>query len=155
MCLNTPWQFLLFSSSPFMLYVRIISLLGTLFLCFFTWHVKNLILHNFLALPEANWNVSVGNITARQMTIHWQNLARVINQRVIHYTVLIRGVNSSVPESVIVSGNTTFASTPPLSPYTEYQIIVLGTNRGGQLYKSSNLTAWTDEGSTYKFVYTV
>ncbi len=47
---------------------------------------------------------------------------------------------------MVVHGNATYANIAGLSTYTEYQVSVVGVSSDGQPYKSSNFTAWTEEG---------
>ena len=80
------------------------------------------------------------------MSVYWQHLAPYINDRVLYYIVLISGTNSSLLNTVVVSENGSFADVLGLSVYTEYQVSVIGVKSDGQPYKSSNVTARTDEG---------
>lgn len=103
------------------------------------------------ALPIENWNVTVGNTSSTRITIHWQNLAPLIRERVVHYIALIRNISGILVNGVVVSEKATFANFSGLSPYVEYQVSVIGANSNGQSHKSSNVTAWTDEGGNYNF----
>ncbi|KAL9953500.1 hypothetical protein ACROYT_G040923 [Oculina patagonica] len=99
------------------------------------------------ALLIAHWNVTVGHTTRTSITIHWQDLTPVINKQVLHYIGLIRNRNGSdVLNAMVVHGNATYANIAGLSTYTEYQVSVVGVSSDGQPYKSSNFTAWTEEG---------
>lgn len=97
----------------------------------------------------ANWNVTVGDTTKTSIAIHWPNLTPVINKRVLHYISLIRNWNGSdILNVMFANGNTTYINIDGLSPYTEYQISIIGVSSDGQPYRNSNFTAWTDEGGT-------
>ena len=94
-----------------------------------------------------NWNITVENTTRYSIIINWQNLTRVINKMVLHYIGQIRSKNGSdVINAIIVNGNTTYVNIAGLSPYTEYQVMVVGVASDRQPYKSSNVTALTEEG---------
>ena len=90
--------------------------------------------------------MTVGNTSTATMAVHWQNLAPLLNDRVLFYIVLISSTNGSLLNTVVVSGNESFANVLGLSAYTEYQVSVIGVKSNGQPYKSSNVTAMTDEG---------
>ena len=80
------------------------------------------------------------------MGVYWQHLAAYINDRVLYYIALISGNNGSLFTTAVVSANESFANVLGLSAYTEYQGSVIGVKSDGQPYKSSNVTARTDEG---------
>ena len=90
--------------------------------------------------------MTAGNTSTTTMAVHWQNLSPLINDRVLYYIALISGTNGSLLNTVVVSGNKNFANFLGLSSYTEYQVSVIGVTSDGQPYKSSNVTARTDEG---------
>lgn len=101
------------------------------------------------ALLVPNWNITVENTTRTSIIFNWQNLTPVINKLVLHYIVQIRNKNGSdVLNAMVVNGNTTYVNIAGLSPYTEYQVSVVGVTNDGQPYKSSNVTALTEEGGT-------
>ncbi len=60
---------------------------------------------------------------------------------------------------MLVNGNTTFLNIIGLSPYTEYQVSVVGVSSDAQPHKSYNVTAWTKEGGIafhlYSFFFTL
>ena len=100
-----------------------------------------------LALLIPNWNITVENTTRYSVLINWQNLTPVINKMVLHYIVQLRSKNGSdVLNAMVVNGSATYASIAGLSAYTEYPVTVVGVASDGQPYKSSNVTALTEEG---------
>ena len=100
-----------------------------------------------LALLIPNWNITVENTTRYSVIINWQNLTPVINKMVLHYIVQLRSKNGSdVLNAMVVNGSATYANIAGLSPYTEYPVTVVGVASDGQPYKSSNVTALTEEG---------
>ena len=96
-----------------------------------------------------SWNITVADSTKTSIGIHWQNLGPIANQRVLHYIGVISSSNGTILNAVIVSGNTTYANIPGLSPYTEYQVSVAGVNSEGQPHKSFGVSAWTKEEGSY------
>ena len=107
------------------------------------------ILFNLLALPVANWSLSIGNITKTSIAIQWPNLTPVLNQPVPHYFGVIKSTNGSFLNGDIISENTSFAVFHGLLPYRRYLLGVVGVNGSGQAYKGSEVTAWTEEGGMY------
>lgn len=105
-----------------------------------------------LALPVVNWNVTVSNITANEMTIHWQNLASLVNDNVPYYVALVNHNNGSQLSSVAIPGSKNLARLFALLAYTSYQVNVVGIDSGGQSHSSSNVTARTDEGGIRLFI---
>ena len=103
----------------------------------------------------ANWNVTVGNISTTLMTIHWPNLAPLINEHVLYYVALISQKNGSQYHSVVVSGNKSLAHLVGLLAYTQYQVSVIGVDSDGQSYSSSNVTVRTDEGGIHERLFTI
>jgi len=94
-----------------------------------------------------NWNVTVENTTTRSIKVNWKNLTPVINKMVLYYIVQMRNQNGSdVLNALVVNGSATYVDVTGLSPYTEYQVSVVGVSSDGQPYKSSNVTALTEEG---------
>jgi len=101
------------------------------------------------ALLIPNWNITVENTTRYSISINWQSVIPVINKMVLHYIVQIRSKNGSdVLNAMVVNGSKTHVNSPGLSPYTEYLVTVVGVASDGQPYKSSNITALTEEGGT-------
>ena len=104
------------------------------------------------ALLLPNWNITAENTTMYSANIGWKNLTTVVNKLVLYYIVQVRGKNGSdVLNAMAVNGNTLYVNIAGLSPYTEYQVTVVGVTSGGQPYKSSNVTALTEEGGTVFF----
>ena len=100
-----------------------------------------------LALLIPNWNITVENTTRYSVIINWQNLTPVINKMVLHYIVQLKSKNGSdVLNAMVVNGSATYANIAGLSTYTEYPVTVVGVASDGQPYKSSNVTALTEEG---------
>ena len=89
------------------------------------------------------------------ITITWPNVAPLINERVLYYIALIANYNGSVLDEVVVPGNKSLANFVALSPYTGYQVRVVGVGRSGQGYNSSAIAAWTDEGGKHEVVVTL
>lgn len=112
-------------------------------------HVNVMILILLLALPVANWSLSVGNITQKSMTINWQNLTPILNQPVLYYFGLAKSTNGGILNGAIVSGNTSSVVFHGLSPYREYGLSVVGVNDSGQAYNGAEATARTEEGGMY------
>lgn len=101
------------------------------------------------ALPVPNWNITAENITSYSAIIGWKNLTIVTNTLVLHYIVQMRSKNGSdVLNAMVVNGSTTYVNIAGLSPYTEYQVTVVGVTSDGQPYKSPSVTALTEEGGT-------
>ncbi|KAL9953476.1 hypothetical protein ACROYT_G040898 [Oculina patagonica] len=98
------------------------------------------------ALPVANWNVSIDNITQSSIVINWPNLTSILHQPVLYYFGLIKSTNGSILNEDILSGNTSSVGFNGLSPYREYRLSVVGVNGSGQAYKSAEVIAWTEEG---------
>ena len=51
----------------------------------------------------------------------------------------------------ILQGNATSNVFYGLSPYMEYRLNVLGVNDNGKVYKSLEVTEWTEESGIYFF----
>ena len=99
------------------------------------------------ALLVPNWNITVENTTTRSIKVNWKNLTPVINKMVLYYIVQMRNENGSdVLNALVVNGSATYVDVAGLSPYTEYQVSVVGVSSDGQPYKSPNVTALTEEG---------
>ena len=78
------------------------------------------------------------------MTVHWENLAPLINDTVLYY--IANAHHGNLSGVAVVSGNMNTANVLGLSSYTEYQVRIIGINSLGQPYDSSNVTALTEEG---------
>jgi len=99
------------------------------------------------ALLIPNWNITVGNTTRYSIIVNWQSLTPVINKMVLQYIVQIRSKDGSdVLNAMLANGSATYVNMAGLSPYTEYPVNVVGVASDGQPYKSSNVTALTEEG---------
>ena len=92
-----------------------------------------------------HWNVTIGPATSTRVSVDWTNLTGTINQHLVGYLVLVGDTNGTIVNTVFVSGNASHASIFRLSPYTEYQVLVIGVSSDREPYKSSHITAWTDE----------
>ena len=77
------------------------------------------------------------------MTVHWKNLAPLINETVLYY--IANAHHGNLSRAAIVSGDLRSANVQGLSDYTEHQVNVIGINSYGQPYNSSNVTALTEE----------
>ena len=105
------------------------------------------------ALLVPNWNITAENTTTYSATIGWKNLTKVINKLVLHYIVQMRSKNGShALNAMVVNGSKSSVNIAGLSPYTEYQVTVVGVASDGQPYKSSNVTTLTEEGGTVFFL---
>ena len=105
----------------------------------------------FLALPLSNWSVLIGNTTTASIRISWQNLTPLLGRRIPHYVVVIKSINGSILNGNIVPEDTTSAAFYGLSPFTEYQLSVVGADDQGIAYKSNEVSGWTDEGGTFSY----
>ena len=106
----------------------------------------------FLALPVANWSASSDNKTTTSIRVSWQNLASLLDQKILHYIAVVTSTNGSIENGNIVPENTTYDVFYGLTPYTEYRLIVVGVNDIRKTYKSTEATAWTDEAGTFLIV---
>ena len=88
------------------------------------------------------------NTTTRSITISWETLTPVLAQRTLYYVVVMKSANGSILNVNIVSGGTTSDVFNGLSPYTEYQVSVVGVDNEGNSFKSSDVTVWTEERGT-------
>ena len=77
------------------------------------------------------------------MTVHWENLAPLINETVLYY--IANAHHGNLSRAAIVSGDLRSANVQGLSAYNEHQVNVIGINSHGQPYNSSNVTALTEE----------
>ena len=102
-----------------------------------------------LAVPM-EWNVTVGNTSRTSMTVHWENLAPLINETVLYY--IANAHHGNLSRAAIVSGDLRSANVQGLSAYNEHQVNVIGINSHCQPYNSSNVTALTEErGKCFSF----
>ena len=88
--------------------------------------------------------MTVDNTAKTSMTVHWENLAPLINETVLYY--IANAHHGNLSRAAVVSGDLRSANIVGLSTYTEYQVNVIGINNNGQPYNSSNVTALTEEG---------
>ena len=99
----------------------------------------------------SSWNVSIDNKTATSMGVSWKNLSRLLSQNILHYLTVIKSGNGSIVSGNILQGNTTSDVLYGLSPYMEYRLNVLGVNDNGNVYKTSEVTEWTEESGMFLF----
>ena len=97
----------------------------------------------------SNWIVSIDNKTATSMRVSWKNLSALLSRNILHYLTVIKSGNGSIVSGNILKGNTTSDVFYGLSPYIEYRLNVLGVNDNGNVYKSSEVTEWTDESGMF------
>ena len=83
------------------------------------------------------------------MAIQWQNLEPVINKRISRYIAVIGNSNGIIIKALFLTGNRNYADMDGLSPYTEYQIRVVGVSEHGKTFKSTYMRAWTEETGMY------
>ena len=88
--------------------------------------------------------MTIGNTSRTSITVHWENLSPLINNTVLYYIAYAHDGNLS--SAAVVSGSLNTSNVLGLLPYTEYQVRIIGINRLGQPYNSSNVTALTEEG---------
>ena len=88
--------------------------------------------------------MTVDNTARTSMTVHWENLAPLINETILYY--IANAHHGNLSRAAVVSGDLLSANIVGLSTYTEYQVNVIGINNNGQPYNSSNVTALTEEG---------
>ncbi|XP_073248869.1 uncharacterized protein [Porites lutea] len=93
----------------------------------------------------SSWNVSIGNKTATSMRVSWKNLSALLDQSILHFLTVIKSGNGSIMNGNILQGNATSNVFYGLSPYMEYRLNVLGVNDNGKVYKSLEVTEWTEE----------
>ena len=96
-----------------------------------------------LAIP-LDWNMTIGNTSRTSIRVHWENLAPLIDDTVLYY--IANAHDGNLSSATVVPRNSSTANVLELSTYTEYQVIVIGINRHGQPYNSSNITVRTEEG---------
>ena len=96
-----------------------------------------------LAIP-LDWNVTIGNTSRTSIRVHWENLEPLIDGTVLYY--IANAHDGNLSSATIVPGNSSTANVLGLSTYTEYLVSVVGINKHGQPYNSSNVTVRTQEG---------
>ena len=106
---------------------------------------------SFLAQLVSSWSVSIDNKTATSMRVSWKNLSALLSQSILHYITVIKSSNGSIVNGNILQGNATSNVFYGLSPYMEYRLDVLGVNDNKKVYKSSEVTEWTEESGIYFF----
>ena len=99
----------------------------------------------------SSWNVSIDNKTATSMGVSWKNLSALLSQSIPHFLSVIKSGNGSIVSGNILQGNTTSDVLYGLSPYMEYRLNVLGVNDNGNVYKTSEVTEWTEESGMFLF----
>ena len=99
----------------------------------------------------SSWNVSIDNKTATSMRVSWKNLSALLDQSILHFLTVIKSGNGSIVNGNILQGNATSNVFYGLSPYMEYRLNVLGVNDNGKVYKSLEVTEWTEESGIYFF----
>ena len=100
----------------------------------------------------SSWNVSIGNKTATSMRVSWKNLSTLLDQSILHFLTVIKSGNGSIVNGNILQGNATSNVFYGLSPYMEYRLNVLGVNDNGKVYKSLEVTEWTEESGIFFFI---
>jgi len=83
------------------------------------------------------------------MRVSWKNLSALLSQNIPHFLTVIKSGNGSIVSGNILQGNTTSDVFYGLSPYMECRFNVLGVNDNGNVYKSSEVTEWTDESGMF------
>ena len=104
---------------------------------------------SFLAQLVSSWSVSIDNKTATSMRVSWKNLSALLSQSILHYITVIKSSNGSIVNGNILQGNATSNVFYGLSPYMEYRLDVLGVNDNKKVYKSSEVTEWTEESGMF------
>ena len=104
---------------------------------------------SFLAQLVSSWTVSIDNKTATSMRVSWKNLSALLSQSILHYITVIKSSNGSIVNGNILQGNATSNVFYGLSPYMEYRLDVLGVNDNKKVYKSSEVTEWTEESGMF------
>ena len=79
------------------------------------------------------------------MQVSWQGLATFLSQSILHYITVIKSSNGSIMNGNILQENTTSNVFFGLSPYMEYRLTLLCVNDNWKVYKSSEITEWTEE----------
>ena len=97
----------------------------------------------------SNWSVSIDNKTANSMQVSWQDLATLLDQSILHYITVIKSSNGSIVNGNILHKNTTSNVFYGLSPYMEYGLTVLCVNDNWKVYKSSEVTEFTEESGVF------
>ena len=139
---------LLFFYSAFLLSFFFVYIINT-----FVRNRVNIVMFSFpfSALLLGNWSVSIGNTTTTSIRVSWQNLTPLLGRRIPHYVVLIKSTNGSILNGNIVPEDTTSDAFHGLSPFTEYQLSVVGSDDQGSAYKSNEVSSRTDEGGTFSY----
>ena len=116
--------------------------------CFHYHQVMNFRL-SVLAQLVSSWGVSIDNKTATSMRVSWKNLSALLSQSILHYITVVKSSNGSIVNGNILQGNATSNFFYGLSPYMEYRLNVLGVNGNENVYKSSEITEWTEESGMF------
>ena len=85
------------------------------------------------------------------MRVSWKNLSALLDQSILHFLSVIKSGNGSIVSGNILQGNATSNVFYGLSPYMEYRLNVLGVNDNGKVYKSLEVTEWTEESGIFFF----
>ena len=85
------------------------------------------------------------------MGVSWKNLSTLLDQSILHFLTVIKSGNGSIVNGNILQGNATSNVFYGLSPYMEYRLNVLGVNDNGKVYKSLEVTEWTEESGIFFF----
>ena len=93
--------------------------------------------------------MSIDNNTATSMRVSWKNLSALLSQSILHYITVIKSSNGSIVNGNILQGNATSNVFYGLSPYMEYRLNVFGVNDNKKVYKSSEVTEWTEESGMF------
>ena len=83
------------------------------------------------------------------MRLSWKNLSPLQNQSILYYITVIKNTKGSIVTGNILQGNATSDVFYWLSPYMEYRLNVLGVNDNGNVYKSLEVTEWTEESGMF------
>ena len=110
-------------------------------------HIYFFLLCSSLAFLLANWSVSIDNTSTTSIRFSWQNL-ETLGRQISHYFVVIKNSFGSSLIGYLVQKNTISHLFYGLSAYSEYRLSVVGADYSGNAYKTTEITAWTDEGGT-------
>ena len=83
------------------------------------------------------------------MQVSWQDLATLMDQSILHYITVIKSSNESIVNGNILHKNTTSNVFYGLSPYMEYRLTVLCVNDNWKVYRSSEVTEFTEESGVF------
>ena len=97
----------------------------------------------------SNWSVSIDNKTATSIQVSWQDLATLLSESIFHYITVIKSSNGSIVNGNILQENTTSNVFYGLSSYMEYRITLLCVNDNWKVYKSSEVTEFTEESGVF------